>query len=73
MASIASITDFPVKNDHNAMIGLEFRNLKDRIAKTEVLEREMLRKRKLEKRDFRITYEDNGMLYCCFWDKSIYY
>jgi len=73
MATISSITDFPVKNDYNAMIGLEFRNLKDRIAKTEVLEREMLRKRKLEKRDFRITYKDNGMLYCEFWDKSIYY
>ena len=55
------------------MIGLEYRNLKDRIAKTEALEREMLRKRKLEKRDFRISYEDNGMLYCCFWDKSIIY
>jgi len=73
MASIASITEFPVKNDYNAMIGLEFRDLKDRIAKTEILKREMTRKRKLEKKDFRITYEDNGMLYCCFWDKSIIY
>jgi len=73
MASIASITEFPVKNDYNAMIGLEFRNLKDRIAKTKVLESEMTRKRKLEKRDFRITFKENGMLYCEFWDSSIYY
>jgi len=73
MASIASITEFPVKNDYNAIIGLEFSNLKDRIAKTETLKREMLRKRKLDKRDFRISYKDNGMLYCEYWDKSIYY
>ena len=73
MATISSITDFPVKNDFNAMIGLEYRNLKDRINKTEVREREMLRKRKWEKRDFRISYEDNGMLYCEFWDSNIYY
>jgi len=73
MATISSITEFPVKNDYNTMIGLEFRNLKDRISKTEALKREMIRKRKLEKRDFRITYEDNGMLYCEFWDSNIYY
>ena len=74
MATISSITDFPVKNDYNAMIGLSYYDHNDRIAKTKLLEREMLQKKKLNKGNFRITSkDDNGMLYYEFWDKSIYY
>ena len=68
------ITEHPVKNDFNAMIGLGYFDHNDRIKKTKYLEREMTQKRKLTKRDFRITTkDDNGVIYCEFWDKNIFY
>jgi len=72
METISSITDFPVKNDYNAMIGLRYFDHKDRIAKTKLLEREMTEKKKLNKGNFRISSKDD-CVFCEFWDKSIYY
>ena len=66
------LTEFPVKNDYNAMIGLRYFDEQDRIAKTKVLEEEMFRKKKLKSRDFRFSTKGDCLI-CEFWDRSIRY
>jgi hypothetical protein len=62
-----------MNNYFNNVIGLPFDGFKDRIFKQKQLEREMVKKHKLNKNNYRITFDENCIIFEYIDNSKLYY